>query len=145
LRSSFSILRTVSRALRSALETVRKIEKEERKRYAPLAVLPTFVDARRSGAAASVALMRRQFGDLVLSSEVPRSAYFDSAALRGEPVTAIAPRSSAARAYRDAARELLVRLSRRPEKHGGAVKAFVRSDMREALRDMRRPQRPSEP
>jgi chromosome partitioning protein len=128
-------------ALRGALETVRRVEKDAGRRFAPLAVLPTFVDARRSGSLATVELLRAQFGDLVLRSQVPRSAHFDSAALQGAPVTTVAPRSAAARAYRDAARELLVLLSRRPAKRGGAVKSFVRADMREALRAQRRAQR----
>jgi chromosome partitioning protein len=125
-------------ALRSALETVRRVEKDEGRRYAPLAVLPTFVDPRRTGSLAAVELLREQFGELVLQSAVPRSARFDSAALAGKPITNVAPQSAAARAYREAARELLVGLSRRPAKRHGAVKAFVRADMREALWAQRR-------
>jgi chromosome partitioning protein len=123
-------------ALRGALEAVRRVEKEERRRYAPLAVLPTFVDGRRPASLATVDLLREAFGDLVLPSAVPRSAHFDSAALRGVPVSTLAPRSAAARAYQQTARELLVRLSRGPAKRG-AVKSFVRADMREALRTRR--------
>jgi chromosome partitioning protein len=120
-------------ALRDALAVISRIEKERGRRFAPLAVLPTFVDARRNRSLAGVELLRERFGTMVLASTVPRSARLDTAALTGVPVTVAAPRSAPALAYRAAARELLARLGRKPAKRGGAVKGYARSDVRDEL------------
>jgi chromosome partitioning protein len=125
-------------ALRGTIESVRSIERETGRRYSPLVLLPTFVDARRPGAAAAVALMREQFGDLVSPSQIPRSARYDSAALAGVPVVVGAPRSTAATSYRDACDDLVARLGRKAPKRHGALKGFVRADMRDALITLRR-------
>jgi hypothetical protein len=58
-------------------------------------------------------------------------------------VVASSPRSSAAAAYRTASDDLVARLGRKPPKRHGALKTFVRADMREALLEMRR-RRPTE-
>jgi chromosome partitioning protein len=136
-------------ALQGTIESVRSIERETGRRYAPLVVLPTFVDTRRPGAVAALALMRDRFGDVVSPSQIPRSARYDSAALAGVPVVVGAPRSSAAVAYRTACDDLVARLGRKPGKRHGALKGFVRADMREALVAIRRrrpgPEIPPEP
>jgi chromosome partitioning protein len=125
-------------ALQGTIDSVRSIESETGRRYAPLIVLPTFVDARRPGAVAAVALMRDRFGDMVSRSQIPRSARYDSAALAGVPVVIGAPHSTAAIAYRTASADLVARLGRTPGKRHGALKRFVRADMREALLTLRR-------
>ena len=125
-------------ALRGTLDAVRRVEKASGTRYAPLAILPTFADRRRTGARAAEALLREHFPDLVLESSIPVSARFDSAALAGVPVVVAAPGSSASQAYRSAARELLGRLGTRTSAKRKDVKGFVRTDMREALLDLRR-------
>ena len=125
-------------ALRGTLDAVRRVEKASGSRYAPLAILPTFADRRRSGARAAEALLRDRFPDLVLESSIPVSARFDSAALAGVPVVVSAPGSSASQAYRSAARELLGRLGTRTAAKRKDVKGFVRTDMREALQELRR-------
>jgi chromosome partitioning protein len=125
-------------ALQGTIEAVRTIERDADRRYTPLVLLPTFVDARRPGALAATALMRERFGDLVSPAQIPRSARHDTAALAGSPVVASSPRSSAAAAYRTASDDLVARLGRKPSKRHGALKTFVRSDMREALLEMRR-------
>jgi chromosome partitioning protein len=130
-------------ALQGTIDSVRSIESETGRRYSPLVVLPTFVDPRRPGAVAAVALMRDRFGDMVSRSQIPRSARYDSAALAGVPVVVGAPHSTAAIAYRTAGDDLLARIGRKPSKRHGALKRFVRADMREALLTLRR--RPPEP
>jgi chromosome partitioning protein len=130
-------------ALQGTIDSVRSIESETGRRYSPLVVLPTFVDPRRPGAVAAVALMRDRFGDMVSRSQIPRSARYDSAALAGVPVVVAAPHSTAAIAYRTAGDDLLARIGRKPGKRHGALKRFVRADMREALLTLRR--RPPEP
>ncbi len=119
-------------ALQGTIETVRAIERDAGRRYTPLVLLPTFVDPRRPGALAAAALMRDRFGELVSPAQIPRSARHDTAALAGCPVVASAPRSTAAAAYRSASDDLVARLGRKPPKRHGALKGFVRSDMREA-------------
>jgi chromosome partitioning protein len=128
-------------ALRSTLAAVRAVEKARGGAYAPLAVLPTFVDHRRATSDA-VALLHEQFGDLVLAGGIPRSARFDAAALSGVPVALGAPRTAPAIAYAEAATALAAALDNAPKKakalHRPSVKKFVRADMREALRSIRR-------
>src|SRR5690348_8275308 len=130
-------------ALQGTIEAVRAVERDTGRRYTPLVLLPTFVDARRTGATAAAALMRERFGELVSPAQIPRSARHDTAALTGSPVVASSPRSSAAAAYRTASDDLVARLGRKPPKRHGALKTFVRADMREALLEMRR-RRPTE-
>ena len=122
-------------SLQVALDAVRRAEKQHGRRYAPVALLPTFVDRRRAGA---VALLRDHFGDLVTEAEIPRSARFDSASLAGLPVALTAPSSPPAAAYRAAAEELLARITSPPDRHRAALKRFSRADMREELQGLRR-------
>jgi chromosome partitioning protein len=127
--------------LQQTISALREVERRRGRRFAPLAVLPTFYEPRRAGSVAGLELLRAQLGELVLDAAIPRSARLDSAALAGLPVTAAAPQSAVAGAYREAARELSRRLARdagsapRPR---GALKGFVRADMREALRALRK-------
>jgi chromosome partitioning protein len=126
-------------ALRATLSTVRAAEKHRGRGYAPLAILPTFADARRSGSRAAIALLRDTFGADVLAAEVSRSARFDSASLAGVPLVLAAPTSEPALAYTAASRELESRLGapKAPPPRRSAVKGFVRADMRAALRSLR--------
>jgi chromosome partitioning protein len=132
-------------ALQGTIEAVRAVERDTGRRYTPLVLLPTFVDARRTGATAAAALMRERFGELVSPAQIPRSARHDTAALAGVPVVVGAPRSSAAAAYRGASDDLASRLGRKPAKRHGVLKGFVRADMRDALSTMRRRPRETSP
>ena len=124
-------------ALQGTIESVRSIERDTGRRYTPLRPLPTFVDARRPGAVDATALMRERFGDLVSPAQIPRSSRYDSSALAGVPVVVGAPHSSAADAYRRACDDLVARLGRKAAKRHGALKGFVRADMREAFMTIR--------
>jgi chromosome partitioning protein len=125
-------------ALQGTIDSVRSIERDTGRRYTPLVLLPTFVDPRRPGAVDATALMRERFGDLVSPTQIPRSARYDSSALAGVPAVVGAPLSEAAAAYRRAADDLVARLGRKPAKRHGALKGFVRADMREAFTAARR-------
>ena len=125
-------------ALQGTIESVRSIERETGRRYSPLVLLPTFVDARRPGAVDATALLRERFGELVSPAEIPRSSRYDSSALAGVPVVTGAPRSAAAAAYRRASDDLVARLGGKAVKRHGALKGFVRADMREAFTTIRR-------
>jgi chromosome partitioning protein len=130
-------------ALRSTLAAVRATEKARGRSYTPLAILPTFVD-RRPASLAAVELLTDQFGDLLLTPGIPRSARFDAAAFAGLPIALTAPQTPPAQTYADAAAALDAALRGAPPKRRAEVlkrpdvKKFVRADMREALRDLRR-------
>jgi chromosome partitioning protein len=125
-------------ALQGTIESVRTIERDSGRRYSPLVLLPTFVDPRRPGAVDATALIRERFGDLVSPAQIPRSARYDSSALAGVPAVASAPHSEAAASYRSACDDLVARLGRKPAKRHGALKGFVRADMRDAFMTARR-------
>jgi chromosome partitioning protein len=125
-------------ALRATLESIREIEHERGGRFRPLAILPTMVHLRRPASGAAAALIRERFGELVLPEDIPWSARFDNAALSGVPVAAREPGTQPAKAYRAAARALLAQLGQSPAKRKGAVRDFVRADMRTALQSLRR-------
>jgi hypothetical protein len=82
--------------------------------------------------------LRERFGELVLPDDIPFSARLDSSALAGVPLVAREAASSPALAYRSAARAVLAQLGQPPTKRKGAVREFVRSDMRAALQSLRR-------
>jgi chromosome partitioning protein len=125
-------------ALRATLDGIRSVERERDVRFRPLVILPTMVHARRSGSRAAAALLREHFGELVLPEDIPFSARLDSSALAGVPLVAREPSSPPALAYRTAARGVLAQLGQAPAKRKGAVKEFVRADMRSALQSLRR-------
>jgi chromosome partitioning protein len=125
-------------ALRATLDGIRTVERERGSRYRPLVILPTMVQMRRPGSRAAALLMRERFGELVLPEDIPHSARLDSSALAGIPVVAREPSSPPARAYRAAARSVLALLGEAPAKRKGAVRDFVRADMRSALQTLRR-------
>jgi chromosome partitioning protein len=125
-------------ALRATLDGIRVVERERDMRYRPLAMLTTMVHPRRPGSRAAAALLRERFGELVLPDDIPFSARLDSSALAGVPLVAREPASPPALAYRSAARAVLAQLGQAPTKRKGAVREFVRSDMRAALRSVRR-------
>ena len=125
-------------ALRATLDGIRAVERERDMRFRPLAILPTMVHARRPGSGAAAALLRERFGELVLPDDIPFSARLDSSALAGVPLVARDAASPPALAYRSAARAVLAQLGQTPAKRKGAVRDFVRSDMRAALRSLRR-------
>jgi chromosome partitioning protein len=125
-------------ALRATLDGIRTLERQRGTRYRPLAILPTMVHARRPGARAAAALLRERFGELVLPEDIPFSARLDSAALAGVPLVARDAASPPAVAYRAAARGVLAQLGAAPPKRKGAVRDFVRADMRSSLQSLRR-------
>ena len=125
-------------SLRTAVDAVRRAEKAHDRRYHPLAVLPTMVEPRRAGTRGGLAVLEDHVGDLLLGVEIPRSARVDSSALAGVPLVVATPTAPAAVAYRQAARELLARLSNRPTRRRSAVKSLVRADLRQELLRLRR-------
>ncbi len=73
-------------------------------------VILTMVDPRTKLSNEVAAEVRRHFGDLVFSQEIPRSIRLAEAPSYGQPVLVYAPSSRGADAYMGLARELLARL-----------------------------------
>jgi chromosome partitioning protein len=119
-------------ALQGVLAQVRRAEKANGRRFAPLALLPTFVDRRSASSNAAMRVLQEQLDGSLMLGEIPRSARFDHAALEGIPIGSLAPRSAPAAAYRQAARGLLAALGR-PARTRRAVKAYADTDVREAM------------
>jgi chromosome partitioning protein len=72
-------------------------------------VVLTMFDARTRLAEQVVAEVRRHFGDAVFRTVVPRSVRLSEAPSYGRPITRYDPTTRGAQAYRDLARELMVR------------------------------------
>jgi len=70
-------------------------------------IVPTMYDTRTVHAREAVELLRQNFGDLVLSTPIRKTIRFAEAPVRGESVLKYAPKSQAAQAYRQLAREVL--------------------------------------
>ena len=124
-------------ALQGTIESVRSIERDTGRRYAPLVLLPTFVDARRPGAVDATALMRERFGDLVSPDSDPaqqplRLGRFGGRSRRGGRA-ALDGRGR----LPPCVRRPVARLGRKAPKRHGALKGFVRADMREAFMTIR--------
>jgi chromosome partitioning protein len=72
-------------------------------------VVLTMFDARTRLAEQVVSEVRRHFGDAVFRTVVPRSVRLSEAPSYGRPITRYDPTTRGAQAYRDLARELMVR------------------------------------
>ena len=73
-------------------------------------VILTMVDPRTKLSVEVAAEVRRHFGDLVFTQEIPRSIRLAEAPSYGQPALAYAPSSRGAEAYMSLARELLTRM-----------------------------------
>ena len=74
-----------------------------------IGVLPTMYDPRTLHSREVLSTVQQAFGDLVFTTVIHRTVKFPDAAVAGEPITAFAPGSSGAEAYRQLAREVLAR------------------------------------
>jgi chromosome partitioning protein len=83
-------------------------------------VVLTMYDARTRLAEQVVAEVRRHFGDTVFRTIVPRSIRLSEAPGFGRPIARYDPAARAAQAYRDLARELVVRWTSRAGAGGAA-------------------------
>jgi chromosome partitioning protein len=85
-------------------------------------IVLTMVDRRTQVAAAISDAARSRYGDLVFDSEIPMSVRLVEAPARGCPISAYAPQSSGAEAYRALADEVMARwpMMTRSESHADA-------------------------
>jgi chromosome partitioning protein len=74
-----------------------------------IGVLPTMFDPRTLHSREVLQTVRQAFGDAVFRTTINRTIKFPDAAVAGEPITAFAPGSGGADAYRQLAREVLAR------------------------------------
>ena len=70
-------------------------------------ILPTMLDSRTVHAKEAVEILEENFGDLVFQSRIRKAIKFAEAPVRGTSVLKYDPKSKAARAYRELAKEVL--------------------------------------
>ena len=74
-----------------------------------IGILATMYDPRTLHSREVLETVQRAFGDAVFETVINRTVKFPDAAVAGEPITAFAPSSGGADAYRQLAREVLAR------------------------------------
>jgi chromosome partitioning protein len=90
-------------------DTIDKVTSRLNPRLQIMGVLPTMFDARTLHSREVLSTVQQAFGDLVFTTVISRTVKFPDAAVAGEPITAFAPGSPGAEAYRQLAREVLSR------------------------------------
>jgi chromosome partitioning protein len=93
------------------LDTVRKVQAGSNPSLELTGVAATMYDARSLHGQEVMARLTEKFGDRVFRTTVGRAAHFPEATVAGEPITAYAPCSPGAAAYRSLAREIHTRFS----------------------------------
>jgi chromosome partitioning protein len=74
-----------------------------------IGVLPTMYDSRTLHSREVLERVNQAFGEKVFQTRIARTIKFPDAAVAGQPITAFAPDSGGAEAYRQLAREVLSR------------------------------------
>ena len=90
-------------------DTIDKVRNRLNPELSVIGVLPTMYDPRTLHSREVLSTVQQAFGDLVFTTVIHRTVKFPDAAVAGEPITAFAPGSSGAEAYRQLAREVLAR------------------------------------
>jgi chromosome partitioning protein len=90
-------------------DTIQKVTSRLNPGLEIIGVLPTMYDPRTLHSREVLSTVQQAFGDQVFQTVINRTVKFPDAAVAGEPITAFAPTSSGADAYRQLAREVLAR------------------------------------
>jgi chromosome partitioning protein len=90
-------------------DTIQKVTSRLNPGLEIIGVLPTMYDPRTLHSREVLATVQQAFGEQVFQTVINRTVKFPDAAVAGEPITAFAPTSSGADAYRQLAREVLAR------------------------------------
>ena len=90
-------------------DTIDKVKSRLNPQLEVIGVLPTMYDPRTLHSREVLSTVQQAFGDLVFTTVINRTVKFPDAAVAGEPITAFAPGSAGAEAYRQLAREVLAR------------------------------------
>ena len=91
-------------------DTVTKVVSRINPRVRIMGVLATMYDPRTLHSREVLESVQRHFGDTVFKTVITKTVKFPDSAVAGEPITAYAPSSSGAQAYRQLAREVIQRL-----------------------------------
>jgi chromosome partitioning protein len=91
------------------IDTIDKVRERLNPKLEILGILATMFDPRTLHSREVMARVVEAFGDVVFDAAINRTVRFPETTVAGEPITRWAPRSSAARAYRDLAREVIAR------------------------------------
>jgi chromosome partitioning protein len=70
-------------------------------------ILPTLVDSRTIHAKEAIEILEENFGDRVFASRIRKTVRFAEAPVKGMSVLRYDPKGTAAKAYRDLAKEVL--------------------------------------
>jgi chromosome partitioning protein len=104
------------------LETIEAVHQRLNERLEVLAIVLTMEDRRNRLSLQVIEEVRKHFPKLVARSRIPRTVRLAEAPSHGRPISVYDPRSKAAKAYADLARELLVRMkAREPIAFAGAI------------------------
>lgn len=95
--------------LRQLLHTIERVQERSNASLRLLGLLLTMYDARTRHAEEVKQRLIQHFGDAVFKSVIPRTVAFDYATVAAEPLVHLRPRSPAAQAYRNLAKEVLKR------------------------------------
>ena len=90
-------------------DTIDKVQGRLNPQLRLMGVLATMYDARTLHSREVLQTVEQAFGDLVFTARISRTVKFPDAAVAGEPITAFAPGSAAAKQYELLAREVLAR------------------------------------
>ncbi len=91
------------------MDTVGKVTSRLNPNLQVIGVLATMYDPRTLHSREVLQTVKQAFGDQVFQTVINRTVKFPDAAVAGEPITAFAPTSAGADAYRQLAREVLAR------------------------------------
>ncbi len=91
------------------LDTIEKVQERLNPELRVEGILATMYDARTLHAREVFSRVVDAFGDKVFQTVIARTVRFPETTVAGEPITSWAPQSPGATAYRDLAREVLVR------------------------------------
>ena len=91
------------------IDTIEKVRERLNPKLTILGILATMFDPRTLHSREVMARVVEAFGDVVFDTSINRTVRFPETTVAGEPITRWAPRSSAAQAYRELAREVIAR------------------------------------
>ncbi|HWE91734.1 MAG TPA: ParA family protein [Pseudonocardiaceae bacterium] len=91
------------------IDTIEKVRERLNPKLEIIGILATMFDPRTLHSKEVMARVVEAFGDVVFDAAINRTVRFPETTVAGEPITRWAPRSSAARAYRELAREVIAR------------------------------------
>lgn len=105
LESEFFALRGVA----MLTDTISKVQERLNNKLELIGILGTMFDPRTLHNKEVLERVQEAFGEVVFTTKIRRTVKFPETTVAGEPITTYAPRSPAAKQYRDLAREVLAR------------------------------------